>query len=115
MQRCRNCNKQFGWSKIYKSFFGWIYKPVECDNSNAEHKITIPGRLIFISLTILPVLIYINYLQTFNNYIVSLGFDVYLLLLDSMIIPSFVHIYVSCLVFIYAIKLLSVYLLFVLT
>src|SRR5690625_395910 len=81
MQRCRNCNKQFGWSKIYKSFLGWIYKPVECDNSNAEHKITFPGRVIFVSLTILPMLLFVNYLLPFKKYFstLSVGFTIFML------------------------------------
>lgn len=37
--------------------FWWNYKPIKCSNCGAKHKITIPGRLTFVSLTILPMLI----------------------------------------------------------
>src|SRR5690625_7323487 len=91
MQRCQSCNKLFGWSKIYKSFWGWIYKPVECDNSNAEHKITIPGRFTFVSLTILPMLLFVNYLSPFNNYFATLSVGFTIFMMGSLFVPYLVR------------------------
>lgn len=59
-------------------------KPIECDNCSVKHKITIPGRLIFVSLAILPMLIFANYISfftSFNNIIATLGMGLAIFLL----------------------------------
>ncbi|WP_438318955.1 TIGR04104 family putative zinc finger protein [Sporosarcina sp. FA9] len=91
IQKCQNCNRSFSWREIYNSFLGWIYKPIECDNCGAKHKITIPGRFIFVSLTILPMLTFVNYLSPFTNFTATLGVGLVLLLIGTLLTPYFVR------------------------
>ncbi|MCR8656710.1 TIGR04104 family putative zinc finger protein [Paenibacillus endoradicis] len=90
MQKCQNCNLQFSWSKIYKAFLGWVYKPVKCDNCGAKHKITFSGRLIFVSLTVLPTLLFVNFFSPFNNLLTTLGVGLAILSIGSLFVPYFV-------------------------
>lgn len=89
MQKCENCNMQFSWSKIYQSFI-WTYKPIECDKCGTEHRITIPGRITFVSLTILPMLIFSNYLSPFNSIIVTIVIGIAILFIGSLFAPYLV-------------------------
>jgi CXXC-20-CXXC protein len=95
LQKCQNCNAPFSWGKVYKSFWGlWEYKPVECENCSVKHKITIPGRLIFVSLTILPMLIFANYISfftSFNNIIATLGMGLAIFFIGSLLTPYLVR------------------------
>src|SRR5690625_1630391 len=95
VQGCQSCNKLVGWSKIYKSFWRWIYKSIECDNCNAEHKITIPGRSIFVSLTILPMLLFVNYLSPFNNLFATLSVGFTIFMIGSLFLPYLVRFKVA--------------------
>ena len=89
MQKCKNCNAQFSWNKIYKSFW-WNYKPIKCDNCGTEHRITISGRITFVSLTILPMLIFGNFLSPFNSVFVTLGTALLIFFVGSLFIPFLV-------------------------
>ncbi|WP_042148265.1 TIGR04104 family putative zinc finger protein [Paucisalibacillus sp. EB02] len=95
MQKCENCNAQFSWNKIYKSFW-WNYKPIKCDDCGAKHKITIPGRFVFVSLTILPMLIFGNFLSQFSNILVTLGIALLIFFVGSLLTPFFVTYKDSC-------------------
>jgi len=85
----------FSWGQVYKSFWGLGgYKPIECDNCGAKHKITIPGRLIFVALTILPMLVltnFINFFTSFNNIIATLGMGLSILFIGSLLTPYLVR------------------------
>ncbi|WP_412729384.1 TIGR04104 family putative zinc finger protein [Cytobacillus praedii] len=70
MQKCKNCNTQFRWSTKYKSFW-WGYKPIKCENCNAEHGIIVRVRIIFVSLTILPMLVFGFFLSPFDSAFVT--------------------------------------------
>ncbi|WP_369420060.1 TIGR04104 family putative zinc finger protein [Lentibacillus daqui] len=85
----------FSWSEIYKSFWSWKgYKPIECDNCGKKHKITATGRLIFVALTVLPMLIFIKFISffpPFNNFLVALGLALAILFVGSLVTPYFVR------------------------
>src|SRR5699024_1894054 len=89
IQKCQTCNAQFSWSKIYKSFL-WTYKPIKCSECGMVHKITIPGRITFVSLTIVPMLIFANFLSPFNNFIATLVTGILILIIGSFLTPFFV-------------------------
>lgn len=89
MQKCENCNEQFSWSKIYKSFM-WGYKPIDCDKCGTEHRITIFGRFTFVFLTIVPMLFFTNFLSPFDNFIVTLVIGISILIIGSLFTPYFV-------------------------
>ncbi|MHA6251502.1 TIGR04104 family putative zinc finger protein [Oceanobacillus sp. CAU 1775] len=89
MQKCESCNEKFNWSAIYKSFW-WTYKPIKCEQCGAIHKITITGRIIFVSFTILPFLIFGHFLSPFSNILMTLGVGLIILILGSLLTPFFV-------------------------
>ncbi|WP_407703065.1 TIGR04104 family putative zinc finger protein [Virgibacillus tibetensis] len=89
MQKCDKCNMQFRWREIYKSF-AWTYKPIECQKCGAEHRITISGRFTFVFLTIVPMLIFTNFLSPFKNFLVTLIIGLTLLIIGSLLTPFFV-------------------------
>ena len=89
MQKCENCNEQFSWSEIYKSYW-WTYKPIKCKQCEAVHKITITGRITFVSFTIVPFLIFGYFLSPFSNIFVTLGVGIIILIFGSLWIPFFV-------------------------
>ncbi|MUK87878.1 hypothetical protein GMD78_05625 [Ornithinibacillus sp. L9] len=86
MQKCKNCNEQFSWTKIYHSLW-WNYKPIHCNQCGATHKVTIPSRFIFVSLTILPMVIFANFLSPFNNPFGTIGIALFILVIGSMLTP----------------------------
>ncbi|MYL57587.1 hypothetical protein GLW20_08720 [Virgibacillus halodenitrificans] len=90
LQKCQNCKAQFSWNKIYKSFW-WNYKPIECDNCGTKHKITIPGRFIFVSLTILPMLIFMNLLSPFSKIFPTIGIGLIICFIGSLLTPYLVR------------------------
>ncbi|WP_227001757.1 TIGR04104 family putative zinc finger protein [Virgibacillus necropolis] len=91
LRKCVNCNKQSSWYKIYK-YFLWLHnKSIECDNCGAEHKISIPGRFAFVSLTVIPAIIFMNYLSPFGNFFVTLGIGIVILTVGSLLTPYFVE------------------------
>ncbi|WP_442857108.1 TIGR04104 family putative zinc finger protein [Bacillus sp. FJAT-45037] len=89
LQKCENCNEQFSWSKIYKSFW-WAYKPINCDKCGKEHRITIIGRFTFTFLTIVPMLIFGNFLSPFSNFFMTLTIGFAILMIGSLFAPYFV-------------------------
>ncbi|WP_432355409.1 TIGR04104 family putative zinc finger protein [Sporosarcina sp. A2] len=91
LRKCQNCNMPFSWSEIYKAFLGWVYKPVKCVNCGAEHEITILGRLIFVSLTALPMLLFVIFFSPFNNLFATLGVGLAILSIGSLFVPYFVE------------------------
>lgn len=89
MQKCKNCNTQFSWGSIYKSFW-WGYIPIECKNCNTEHEITIIGRFIFVSMTIIPMLVFGNFFSLFDNAFATIGVGITILLIGSLFTPYLV-------------------------
>ena len=87
MQKCRKCIKPFSWGEIYRSFWGWMYKPIKCDKCGTVHHITIIGRLTFVSVTILPMVIFLNFLSPFDNFFSTLGVGIAILILGSLLAP----------------------------
>ncbi|WP_427138832.1 TIGR04104 family putative zinc finger protein [Psychrobacillus psychrodurans] len=89
MQKCEKCNTHFSWSKIYESF--WLnYKPINCNECDTTHKITTPSRIIFVSLTIFPMLSFGYFLSPFSNGLVTLGIAIFILLIGSLLAPFLV-------------------------
>ncbi|MFE7064543.1 TIGR04104 family putative zinc finger protein [Sutcliffiella sp. NPDC057660] len=89
MQKCKNCNTPFSWSSIYKSF--WLgYKPIGCENCNTEHRITVLGRLKFVSLTIIPMLVFGHFFSPFDNAFSTIGVGIAILIIGSLFTPYFV-------------------------
>ncbi|WOV83003.1 hypothetical protein PGH26_08610 [Sporosarcina jeotgali] len=95
MRKCQNCNMPFSWSKVYKAFLGWVYKPVTCDNCGAEHKLTFEGRLLFVSLTGLPMLLFVIFFSPFTNHLATLGAGLAILSIGSLFVPYFVKFKVA--------------------
>ncbi|OMC77757.1 TIGR04104 family putative zinc finger protein [Viridibacillus sp. FSL R5-0888] len=89
MQKCEKCNAHFSWSEIYKSFWR-NYKPIKCNECDTTHKITIPSRLIFVSFTILPMLIFGYSLPPFSNGLVILGIAIFIFIIGSLLAPFLV-------------------------
>ncbi|WP_420842532.1 TIGR04104 family putative zinc finger protein [Halalkalibacter alkaliphilus] len=89
MQRCEKCDELFSWNKIYKSFW-WNYQPIKCNQCETTHKITLTGRFTFVSLTIIPMMIFGHFLSPFNNFFVTVGIGLCILFLGSLLAPFFV-------------------------
>lgn len=89
MQKCKNCNMQFSWVNIYKSFW-WGYKPIECETCNTEHRITVLGRIIFVSLTILPMLVFGYFFSPFYHAFATMGVGIAILIIGSLFTPYMV-------------------------
>ncbi|WP_170132883.1 TIGR04104 family putative zinc finger protein [Saliterribacillus persicus] len=89
MQKCDKCNTPFSWSKIYKSFV-LKYKPITCNKCGTEHNITKLGRLAFVFCTIVPFFIFVNFLASFENFILTLVIGLIILLLGSLLAPFFI-------------------------
>src|SRR5690625_1516882 len=89
IQKCQNSNAQFSWNKIYKSFW-WNYKPIKCNECSTLHKLIIPGRIIFVSLTILSMLTFCNFFSSFRNPLVTIVIALFILIIGSLLTPFFV-------------------------
>ncbi|WP_408634695.1 TIGR04104 family putative zinc finger protein [Oceanobacillus manasiensis] len=90
LQKCNRCNASFHWGQIYKSFW-WSYKPIKCKECGTVHKIRISGRFIFVSLTILPMLIFGYFFSPFNNSFLTLGAAICILIIGSIFALFFVR------------------------
>ncbi|WP_077212266.1 TIGR04104 family putative zinc finger protein [Bacillus dakarensis] len=90
MQKCENCNTQFSWSKIFKSFW-WTYKPIQCDNCGVIHTITTLGRSTVTALTIVPMLVFGYFLSPFNNIFVTISIGILISIVGFMIAPFVVR------------------------
>lgn len=89
LQKCNKCNKQFRWSKIYESF--WLnYKPIICNECDTTHKITMLSTLIFVSITILPMLSFGFFLTPFSNGLMTLGIATFIFIIGSLLAPFLV-------------------------
>lgn len=89
MQKCKNCNTEFSWGSIYKSLcLG--YKPIECEKCNEEHIITVLGRFIFVSLTIIPMLVFGHFLSPFDNGFQTIAVSIAILIIGSLFTPYLV-------------------------
>ncbi|WP_445683695.1 TIGR04104 family putative zinc finger protein [Sporosarcina sp. FSL K6-3457] len=84
------CIKPFSWSEIYRSFWRWMYKPIKCDKCGTEHRIAISGRLTFVSVTILPMSIFVNFLSPFDSFLSTLGVGIAILIISSLVTPYLV-------------------------
>ncbi|WP_353056605.1 TIGR04104 family putative zinc finger protein [Sporosarcina luteola] len=89
MQKCENCNAHFSWRKIYKSLW-WNYKPIECNECDTTHKMTMPSRLIFVSITILPMLTFGYFLSPFSNGLMTFSISILILIIGSLLAPFLV-------------------------
>ncbi|ATP40896.1 hypothetical protein CSE16_13030 [Solibacillus sp. R5-41] len=89
MQKCEKCNAHFRWSEISNSCWR-NYKPIKCNECDTTHKITVPGRLIFVSFTILPMLILAYTLPPYSNGFVILGIAIFIFIIGSLLAPFFV-------------------------
>jgi len=86
LQRCENCNSQFSWSQIYKSWW-WVYRPIKCEHCCVKHKITIVGRFTFVALTILLMLVFMFFLTPFNHVWVTFGIGILIFMIGSLLTP----------------------------
>ncbi|WP_164667242.1 TIGR04104 family putative zinc finger protein [Virgibacillus doumboii] len=86
----------FNWIEIYKSFLHIEYKPIVCDNCGTKHQITNSGRWTFVSLTILPAMLFFNFLSPFNNIFATLSAGLSILMFGSLFIPLFVRFKIAC-------------------
>ncbi|WP_226529516.1 TIGR04104 family putative zinc finger protein [Metabacillus niabensis] len=91
VQQCKKCNVPFSWNNIYRSFWGWVYKPIICENCGMKHRITVSGRFIVTLLTILPMLIFVNFLSPFNNVLLTFSIGVFLAFIGSLLTPFLVR------------------------
>ncbi|WP_407652054.1 TIGR04104 family putative zinc finger protein [Aquibacillus koreensis] len=89
LQKCDKCNTPFSWSKIYKSFI-WTYKPIACSTCGTEHRISLLGRFTFVFCTILPSMIFMNFLTPFESFTLTLVIGIIILLVGSLLTPFFV-------------------------
>lgn len=90
IQKCQNCKTPFSWRQIYRSFWGWVYRPIVCKKCDTKHKITVPGRFTNVSLTIAPALVFMNFLSPFESFIVTIAIGVTIFFIGSIIAPFLV-------------------------
>ncbi|WP_369809981.1 hypothetical protein [Gracilibacillus caseinilyticus] len=70
----------------------WFYNTsVTCDACGTKHIISVPGRIVFVCLTVIPALIYMDYLSPFNHFWVTLGTGIAILIAGSFLAPYFVN------------------------
>ncbi|WP_456270968.1 TIGR04104 family putative zinc finger protein [Bacillus sp. AK031] len=90
MQNCEQCNNQFSWGSIYRSLWGWMYKPIKCEKCGSLHNITLRGRFASTFLTVVPMLLFVNLFSPFNNITVSVAAGLSIAFLGSLLTPYFV-------------------------
>ncbi|WP_374054524.1 TIGR04104 family putative zinc finger protein [Rossellomorea sp. FM04394] len=86
LQKCDRCQTSFSWRAILKSFI-WTYKPIHCTNCGTKHEITIRGRLSFVLCTILPAILFFNFLAPFENFVLTIGIGMLILLVGTLLTP----------------------------
>lgn len=91
MQHCKNCEIQFSWKKVYRSFWGWGYKSIICEKCGTKHRITFSGRLIATFLIVLPMSFFINFLSPFENLIITIFIGIFLAFIGSILTPFLVR------------------------
>lgn len=89
LQKCNKCNAPFSWSELYKIIVR-SSKPFKCNNCETEHSITVSGRFTFVFLTLVPAMIFMNFLSPFDNYILTLVIGIFILSVGSLLAPYFV-------------------------
>ncbi|KGR79010.1 TIGR04104 family putative zinc finger protein [Ureibacillus manganicus] len=87
MQKCGECNSSFSWSKIFKSYKWWAYKPIECDKCDTKHEITFFGRCTVVALTILPMQLFYSFLSPFDNIFITLGVGLLIAIVGFLLSP----------------------------
>lgn len=93
MQTCQNCNNQFSWGKIYKAIlFGWGFNPIPCDYCSIQYTKTILGRLTFILLSILPTIVFVEFLSPFDNVYLTISVGLIISLIGSTLAPYFIKL-----------------------
>lgn len=90
MNKCEKCYKQFSWFTVYRSIWGWTYKPIKCDKCGSKHRITFIGRLTNTFLTIVPMIIYMNLLSPFENIFLWIGTGLLIAFFGSLLTPYLV-------------------------
>jgi CXXC-20-CXXC protein len=90
LQKCGKCTEQFSWGRIYRSLWGWMYKPIKCKACGSEHQITIRGRFANTFLTVVPMLLFVNLLSPFDNIIVSIAAGLSIAFMGSLLTPYLV-------------------------
>src|SRR5690625_4112650 len=78
LQKCNKCNAPFSWSELYKIIVR-SSKPFKCNNCETEHSITVSGRFTFVFLTLVPAMIFMNFLSPFDNSILTLVIGIFIL------------------------------------
>ncbi|MBP1970503.1 CXXC-20-CXXC protein [Virgibacillus natechei] len=86
MQKCKNCNSQFSWSKIFKSFWP-AYEPIECDNCGTKHKITNLGKSTVGAMSLLPIFIFGYVLYPLGNTFVMVGIGFLIGIIGFLLTP----------------------------
>ncbi|MDQ0230194.1 TIGR04104 family putative zinc finger protein [Metabacillus malikii] len=86
MQKCDSCRAAFNWSMLLKSSL-WMYKPIECENCHAKHKVTMTGRLTVTAIVILPLWLFIFFLSPFENTLVTLAFGILIAFIGGLLAP----------------------------
>lgn len=90
MRKCKSCDKPITIKQIHKSIWAG-YKPIYCEDCKLEHSITNGSRTIFVSVTLLPMLIFGLYLQPFENGLLNLLVSFIILIIGSLIAPYLVQ------------------------
>ncbi|WP_112180452.1 MULTISPECIES: TIGR04104 family putative zinc finger protein [Paraliobacillus] len=90
MQKCEKCNTKFSRRSIYRLLWGTIEKPLICVKCGAEHYITIRGRLTNACITILPMLVFMQFLSPFNNILLTMGIGLFILFIGFLLTPYLV-------------------------
>lgn len=90
IQKCEQCGTPFSWTEVYQSFWGWVYRSIVCNTCQTEHKITLSGRIVWTSLTIVPALVFGHFLTPFHNVLLTLLFSLIVLLIGSLFTPFLV-------------------------
>ncbi|MFC3040854.1 TIGR04104 family putative zinc finger protein [Virgibacillus xinjiangensis] len=89
MQTCEKCGEPFSWKEIYQSF--WLnYKPITCANCGTVHHVTTRGRVLFTSLSILPMMVVGFIFTSFSSFLATLGIALAVAIAGSSIAPFFV-------------------------
>ncbi|WP_413469216.1 TIGR04104 family putative zinc finger protein [Rossellomorea aquimaris] len=89
LQKCDKCHRTFSWKTIFRSFI-WTYKPIHCTNCGTVHEITIRGRFSFTLCTILPAILFFNFLTPFENFVLTFVIGMLILLVGTLLTPFLV-------------------------
>lgn len=65
IQKCENCQTPFQWPQIFRSLL-LAFKPINCRQCGAEHKISNASRLMAMLLLLVPAIVASIYLTGFS-------------------------------------------------